>query len=185
MRTEKDSYLKGYSVNWYQEQLVAAAQDIERDRLLRHRQVVKAEDMPWEDSPHGRMKHLIHPKMDYPVRTINLYLMVLPPGGRSGKHRHMAEELLYIIDGSGYDMHWDPDVEISDRYYWRNKTESARYEWAKGDYVYIPPMVAHQHFNAQANGEARFLACSNRVYGFVGYPEVEQIENAPEYRGHK
>lgn len=177
---EEERYELGYSARFYQEELLEAAALKEKGKWLRRLQVIKAQDMAWEDSPHGRIKHLIHEKMNYPVSTVNLYMMVLPPGGRSGKHRHMAEELLYIITGDGYDMHWDADVEITDRYYWRNKKEGVKYEWKSGDYVYIPPMTAHQHFNASKDKEARFLAARNRIYKHLGYPDMEQLEEAPK-----
>ncbi|MFQ5825854.1 MAG: hypothetical protein ACE5IA_00725 [Dehalococcoidia bacterium] len=180
--TEKDRYELGGSTRFYEEALLEAAQEMERIKRLRKRQVIKAEDMAWESSRHGRIKHLINEKMGYPVRAVDLYLMVLPPGGRSGKHRHMAEEVLYILEGLGYDMHWDPDVEISDKYYWRLREEGVKYEWEKGDLVYIPPMVAHQHFNADPQNRARLLAASHRGYRFLGYPELEQLEDAPDYK---
>ncbi len=180
--TEKDRYELGGSVGFYEEGLREAAQEIKRLEGLRRRQVVKAQDMGWESSRHGRIKHLINEKMDYPVRSLDLYLMVLPPGGRSGKHRHMAEEMLYILEGQGYDMHWDPNLEISDKYYWRLGEKGVKYEWETEDVVYIPPMVAHQHFNTDPGDPARFLAASHRGYRFLGYPELEQLEDAPDYR---
>jgi quercetin dioxygenase-like cupin family protein len=165
--------------------LLEAAQERARLNLLRRRHVVKAQDMPWENSRHGRIKHLINEKMDYPVKAVNMYMMVLPPGGRSGKHRHMAEEILYILEGSGYDLHWDPIVEIEVKYSWGISQESKRWEWTEGDFLYIPPMVAHQHFNLDSRNQARFLAASNRAYKYLGYPDYEQLEDAPGYTPQK
>ncbi len=181
--TEKDRYLLGYSANLYEQQLLDAAQAKEKNSLLRKKQVIKAQDLPWENSRHGRMKHLVNERIPSPVKAVDMYLMVLPPGGSSGKHRHMAEELLYILEGKGHDMHWDPDVEITDKYYWRNKADAARYDWTEGDFVYIPPMVAHKHFNDDPASPARFVAATNRVPKFLGYPELEQLEDAPDYKG--
>ncbi len=180
--TEKDRYELGYNADLYELALQEAAQEQEKNRLLRRRQVVKATDMPWENSRHGRIKHLINSHMPYPVRTIDVYLMALPPGGRSGKHRHMAEEVIYILEGQGYDMHWDPIVDIDVKYTWGISKESKRFDWEQTDFVYIPPMVVHQHFNASKRAEARFVAASHRAYKFMGYPELEQLENAPDYK---
>ncbi len=180
--SEKKRYKLGYSANLYEQALLEAAQAKEKNDLLRKRQVIKAQDMPWEDSRHGRMKHLVNEKTDCPIKAVNMYLMVLPPGGSSGKHRHMSEELLYIVEGKGHDTHWDPEVEITDKYYWQNKKKGVKYQWEGGDFVYIPPMVAHKHFNDDPKKPARFLAASNRVPKFLGYPQLEQLEDAADYK---
>ena len=85
------------------------------------------------------------------------------------------------LEGAGYDLHWDLDVEISDKYYWRNTELPVKYEWEQGDSVYIPPMTAHQHFNKEGERKSRFLAASHRAYKYlVGYPGLEQPENVTE-----
>ncbi|MFC1962476.1 cupin domain-containing protein [Chloroflexota bacterium] len=183
--TEQDRYQLGDTAMHYEELLLEAAQEKARLKALRRRQVVKAQDMPWENSRHGRIKHVINEKMDYPVSAVNIYMMVLPPGGRSGKHRHMAEELCYILEGKGYDLHWDPLVEIEVTYNWGISKEASRWEWAQGDFVYIPPMVAHQHFNSDPLKQARFLVASNRAFKNLGFPDYEQLEDAPDYKPQK
>ena len=35
------------------------------------------------------------------MKLFESYLMELPPGGRSGKHRHMGDEAHFIISGNG------------------------------------------------------------------------------------
>ncbi len=176
---EEERYKLGYSDIFYELDLEEAAHLHEKGEALRRRHVIKAEDMPWEKSRHGLIKHMVNERMGYPIQSVDMYMLVLPPGGRSGKHRHMAEELLYILEGRGYDMHWDPEVEISDRYYFRNKAEGVRYDWERGDFVYIPPMVAHQHFNGDSKNQIRLLAAMNRIYKKLGFAEMEQLEDAP------
>ncbi|MBI4329812.1 MAG: hypothetical protein HY673_00855 [Chloroflexi bacterium] len=181
--TERDRYRLGYSAQIYEELLLAAKQEQEKIRLARRQQVIKAEDAPWENSRHGRIKHFLNDNMNCPIRDLNLYMLLLPPGARSGKHRHMSEEILFILEGQGYDIHWDPDLELTDKPYWHIKENGARYEWAEGDFVYIPPMTAHQHFNASTSQQVRLMAASQRLYGFLGFPGLEQLEDAPEYSG--
>lgn len=55
-------------------------------------------------------------QMNVRVNSVDLYMQELPPGSRSGKHRHMADEVLYALEGSGYDLHWDVDLELGVRY---------------------------------------------------------------------
>lgn len=181
--TERDRYQLGYSAQFYEDMLIEAKAFEEKEKLLRRRQIIKAQDMPWENSRHGRMKHLINERMDYSVNTVNLYLLeLLPADGRSGKHRHMAEEIIYVLEGQGYDMHWDPEVEITDKYYWRNKETGVKYEWEEGDFIYVPPMTAHQHFNGSKTGLVRLLSATPRIYKHLGYPHLEQMEDAPGFK---
>src|ERR1700675_1468723 len=53
--------------------------------------VVSAEDMPWEKSADGLIKHLVHHKMNTRERCVEAYMQFLKPGERSGKPRHMWE----------------------------------------------------------------------------------------------
>jgi hypothetical protein len=42
-------------------------------------------------------------------------------------------------------------------------------------------MVVHQHFNGDGKEIARFLGATHRAYKFLGYPELEQLEDAPDF----
>jgi uncharacterized RmlC-like cupin family protein len=115
------------------------------------------------------------------METVDAYMQIIPPGSRSGKHRHLAEECLYVVEGRGYDLHQDCDVEITDTYAWKPQSEIKRFEWEAGDVIYIPPCTIHQHFNADAARPARLISCINRIYKNSGLNDLEQIEDAPEY----
>ncbi len=127
------------------------------------------------------MKHLLNAQMNTRMETVDAYMQVIPPASCSGKHRHLAEECLYVVEGRGYDLHQDCDVEITDTYRWLPQAEIKRYEWEAGDVIYIPPSVIHQHFNADPAHPARLISCINRIYKNSGLNDLEQIEDAPEY----
>ena len=99
-------------------------------------------------SRQGLLKHLLNEAMNTRMETVDAYMQIIPPGSRSGKHRQLAEECLYVLEGRGYDLHQDCDVEITDTYHWKPQAEVKRYEWEAGDVIYIPPNTIHQHFNA-------------------------------------
>ena len=88
-------------------------------------------------SRQGLLKHLINEGMNTRMETVDAYMLIIPPGSRSGKHRHLAEECLYVLEGHGYDLHQDCDVEITDTYHWKPQAEVKRYEWEAGDVIYI------------------------------------------------
>ena len=151
-------------------------------RNARRKKIVKPEDMPWEMARQGLLKHLLNEAMNTRMETVDAYMQIIPPGSRSGKHRHLAEECLYVVEGRGYDLHQDCDVEITDTYHWTAQAEIKRYEWEAGDVIYIPPNTIHQHFNASADRPVRLISAINRIFRACGLNDLEQLEDAPEYR---
>jgi len=150
-------------------------------RNAKRKKVVTPEDMPWEMSRQGLLKHLINEEMNTRMETVDAYMQIIPPGSRSGKHRHLAEECLYVLEGRGYDLHQDCDVEITDVYFWKPQDEVQRFEWEAGDVIYVPPNTIHQHFNADPDRPVRLISITNRIFKQTGLNDLEQLEDAPEY----
>ena len=150
-------------------------------RNAKRKKVVHPEEMPWEMSRQGLLKHILNEQMNTRMETVDAYMQIIPPGSRSGKHRHLAEECLYVLEGRGYDLHQDCDVEITDTYQWKPQAEVKRYEWEAGDVIYIPPNTIHQHFNADPDRPVRLISAINRVYKNSGLNDLTQLEDAHEY----
>lgn len=165
--------------NFYQDLLDDAMLKPQKD--AERKKIVKPNEMPWEMAHQGLLKHLINEQMNTRMETVDAYMQIIPPGSRSGKHRHLAEECLYVLEGEGYDLHQDCDVEITDTYHWKAQDEVQRFEWKAGDVIYIPPNTIHQHFNANPEKPARLISAINRIYKYSGLNDLEQIEDAPEY----
>ena len=151
------------------------------ERNAGRRKILHPEDMPWEMSRQGLLKHLLNDDMNTRMETVDAYMQIIPPGSRSGKHRHLAEECLYVVEGRGYDLHQDCDVEITDTYHWKPQDEVQRFEWEAGDVIYVPPNTIHQHFNADPERPARLISAINRIFKHSGLNDLEQLEDAPEY----
>ncbi len=164
----------------YQNLLDDAANAPERNS--KRKKVVTPDEMPWEMARQGVLKHLINDQMNTRMETVDAYMQIIPPGSRSGKHRHLAEECLYVLEGKGYDLHQDCDIEIVDVYTWKPQDEVKRFEWEAGDIIYIPPNTIHQHFNADPDRPARLISSINRIFKYCGLNDLEQIEDAPEYK---
>jgi len=150
-------------------------------RNAKRKKVLRPEDMPWEMARQGLLKHLLNEAMNTRMETVDAYMQIIPPGSRSGKHRHLAEECLYVVEGRGYDLHQDCDVEITDTYHWAPQAEVKRYVWEAGDVIYIPPNTIHQHFNASGDRPVRVISAINRIFKASGLNDLEQLEDAPEY----
>lgn len=187
-KKEKDKWDKGTKeAAYYQEYL----DESERNPLSQHgdgplNKVVKPEEMPWEETPQGVIKHVINEKMseglDIPVGGTDIYIQEIPPNEKSGKHRHMSEELVYIIEGEGYDLHWDPKAVIREEYDWEWPEDPQKFEYVEDDIVYVPPNTAHQHCNT-SDEPLRILCCQARVYTQLGMgmKDLEQLEPAPDF----
>jgi quercetin dioxygenase-like cupin family protein len=179
---EYQKWLQGdVTGKYYDELLDEARTKPERDAA--RPKVVKAADMPWENSPHGLLKHIVNEGMNTRAETVDAYMQIIPPGGHSGKHRQLAEQAFYVIEGYGYDIHMDCDLEIAGgvKYSWKPDGDEKRFDWEAGDMVYIPPNTISQHFNSDPQKPARIAVITNRVYRKSGLNDLEQIENAPEY----
>lgn len=177
---EKKAWRQGNARgNFYQDLLEDAVQKPARD--AERKKIVKPKDMPWEMSRQGLLKHILNDQMNTRMETVDAYMMVIPPGSRSGKHRHLAEECLYVLEGNGYDLHQDCEVEITDTYHWKPQDTVKRFEWQDGDVIYIPPNTIHQHFNASPDKPTRLISAINRIYKHCGLNDLEQMEDAPEY----
>lgn len=179
--SEAKAWLQGSAQqNLYQELLDDAAQMPARN--ARRKKIVRPADMPWEMSRQGLLKHLLNQGMNTRMETVDAYMQIIPPGSRSGKHRQLAEECVYVLEGRGYDLHQDCDVEITDTYHWTPQDEVKRYEWEAGDVIYIPPNTIQQHFNASPDRPVRLISAINRIFRASGLNDLEQLEDAPEYR---
>jgi quercetin dioxygenase-like cupin family protein len=137
--------------------------------------VVRAEDMAWEDSPQGRLKHVINDHMGTREFALDMYLQVIEPGEHSGKHRHFSEEVIYVLEGDGYDLHWDPQFDLDVQYRWSWAEEPKRFEWAADDFIFIPPYVTHQHV-AGPTSRVRLISATARVVKALGFDGLEQVE---------
>lgn len=183
---EYGAWLQGEQTGtYYRDLLDDAAEKPQRD--AQRRKIVKAAELPWENSPHGLLKHIVNESMNTRAETVDAYMQIIPPGSRSGKHRQLAEQAFYVLEGRGYDIHVDCDLDIpgGEKYTWLPQDEEKRFDWEAGDLVYIPPNTISQHFNASPHGAARIVVITNRIYKQSGLNDLQQLENAPEYDPHE
>lgn len=128
--------------------------------------VVKGRDCPWENTRMGKIKYLISPYRPSPLLVYDCFIQEIPPGGKSGVHRHISEEAHQILDGKGYDIQ-----------------DGKRHDWETNDIVFIPINTVHQHVNADPKRTATFVAFQSRLYKYFGHGGFEHIEDAPGYKG--
>ncbi len=140
--------------------------------------VVKWDQMPMERSPDGLIKHIIHEGMNTKECCLDIYMQFIDPGKASGKHRHLSEEVFFVVEGEGYDLHWDVKFDCNTEMEFSWEDEPKKFEWKQGDFVYIPPYCAHKHFNSSQTEEARIIVINSRIIKAMGFNWHEQLERA-------
>jgi oxalate decarboxylase/phosphoglucose isomerase-like protein (cupin superfamily) len=96
----------------------------------------------------------------------------------------MADEVAYVISGSGESLQWEVESEIADRYYARVAKEPTRWEFKADETVYVPQNHQHRYVNT-GDEPLRLLIVQNRLIKFLGYDKVAYLEDAPEFSGGK
>ena len=81
------------------------------------------------------------------LHQVDATLIEIPPGGKLPAHRHLAEEIIYIVSGGGHTNMW---VGTED--------STHRYDWDAGDLLSPSLNTWHQHFNSSVDVAARYLS---------------------------
>jgi cupin superfamily acireductone dioxygenase involved in methionine salvage len=80
---------------------------------------------------------------------LGIFLIDLPPGGKSEPQMHLIEEVVYVLEGHG-----STTLKTQD-----GKTHS--FEWGKGSLFALPLNAAYQHFNGSGQERARLSSTNN------------------------
>ena len=133
----------------------------EEERRRAGRVHVRGDELVFEPTRIGRIAPAIEPATGFHVQTIGTLFAEIPPGKKSGAHRHSYEETEYVISGNGYTI-----------------VEDQRIDWKEGDTLCIPVFSWHQHFN-RGKQTARLMVHHNRPYmQNMGFLMVEHGEDA-------
>lgn len=166
---------QGPEVSFYNDALKAS--QAFRKEYPERLNVVKHDQMPMERSADGLIKHVINGAMDTKECCIDIYMQFIAAGKATGTSRHLSEEIAFVIEGSGYDEHFDVHFECKETFEWSWDTTPKRYDWGPGDFLYVPPYVAHKRFNT-SDIEARVIVCNSRVMKAIGLDWFDQLEPA-------
>jgi quercetin dioxygenase-like cupin family protein len=95
------------------------------------------------------------------------YVVEIPPGGALHPERHLFEEIIYVLSGTGLTQVWQPNEEPH------------TFEWAAGALFAIPLNACHRHFNASGTEPARLLAATTAPRQLNQYHNEEFIFDNP------
>ncbi|HEX4790420.1 MAG TPA: cupin domain-containing protein, partial [Actinospica sp.] len=128
----------------------------------KRRKVVKPSTTPWQLTRLGKVRTLSAPGDDVRTFSVDAFVLEIPAGSRSGRRWHMADEVLYVLEGSGYSLHWEVEAEIAEKYHARIAKEPTRHEFKAGDTIYVPHNTVAQHFAADGR-PLSLLSGQNRL----------------------
>ena len=145
------------------------------------KKVVKKNDTKWETTRDGRVRVISSPqRSDVRTTSVDVYEQELVPGARSAKHWHMADEVAYVLAGSGESEQWDVEAEIGERYQARIAIRPSRWHFSAGDLVYVPQNTVHR-YSSDGSGPLRLLVAQNRLFKLLGYDSIVYLEDAREF----
>ncbi len=174
--TERRRARSGVSADFYAQALEASREF--RSEYRKRTRVVKSQDMPMERTADGLIKHIVNEGMNTAECCIDVYMQFIPANGATGTSRHLSEEVAFVIEGRGYDLHYDVSFKCEDEFIWEWDTTPRKFEWGPGDYIYIPPYCAHKRFNVEPENEARVVVINNRMLKPMGFHWFDQLEPA-------
>jgi len=140
--------------------------------------LVKSDEMPMERTADGLIKHIVNAGMNTAECCIDIYMQFIAANGATGTSRHLSEEVAFVIEGSGHDLHYDVSFKCEEEFIWEWETTPKRFDWGPGDYIYIPPYCAHKRFNDDAENEARVVVINSRILKAIGFDWFDQLEPA-------
>src|SRR5262245_40822267 len=84
------------------------------------------------------------------LHQMEAVLVELPPGGKLAAHKHLYEEMVYVVSGKGYTEMWLPGT-----------TAKKRYDWKESDVISPSLNAWHETTNSSTTEPARLLVMNS------------------------
>ena len=97
------------------------------------------------------------------LHQMDAVLVELAPGGKLAPHKHLAEEMMYVVSGKGSSTMWMP-----------GSTAKKRYDWSESDVVSPSLNAWHDYVNSSSTEPARILVMTStplsiRMFGSAAF----------------
>jgi mannose-6-phosphate isomerase-like protein (cupin superfamily) len=123
-----DDVLEG-GAELYRQQVTFAGEEEARRR--ESRVLVKAGELEFGPTAIGNMAYVVDSRVGFHSKALATVVGEVEPGGHSGSHRHLYDEIDHVLEGSGQCIIDDITFEVK-----------------KGDTLAIPVFSWHQYFNS-------------------------------------
>jgi gentisate 1,2-dioxygenase len=137
--------------------------DEQLKRLQSFPRVIKAKDQKWKKAGWLWQRPIVEPHL-VPTQTIYMHMEQIKPGGHSSLHGHMNEAFLFVLDGTGHDIH-----------------DGVRYDWQAGDAMIVHNACVHRHYNDDPEKPARILVIKSKpMFMYMNLLFQGHVEHAPD-----
>lgn len=135
------------------------------------KKIIKPEDNAWVYTDNDRFTKTIASPETANLRLygVDAYMQKIEAKKSTAPHWHMADEIIYVLHGSGKSLHWEVEAEIKDQYEAYIAKTPTMWHIEKGDFLYIPTNTAHQHINTSTTENLIMLSWQNRAFKLMGY----------------
>jgi len=100
---------------------------------------------------------------------MSIFVIDLPPGGRTTPQRHLYEEVIYVLEGQG-----STTIEVDG--------ESHTFEWGRNSLFALPLNARYRHFNGSGRERARLVSANSLTIMLNIFHEPAFIfDNAAEF----
>jgi gentisate 1,2-dioxygenase len=107
--------------------------------------LVKQSELVFEPTAMGSVAYVVDPRIGFQSKALGVVMAEIPPGKRSGAHRHFYDEIDLVVGGRG-------KIIVADK----------EYEFDTLDVLSIPVFQWHQYFNTGAE-PLRIVAINTRL----------------------
>jgi len=146
--------------------------------VLSRKKVIGEADAAWRDTELGRIRTLCSPEQtDARMFSVDVDEILIAPNSHSGKYWKMADEVLFVLEGSGYALMWEVAADIDEKYHARIAKTPSRHDIGGEDTLYIPQNHVCQLFSGDGT-PLRLLSAQNRIFKHLGYDKVHLFEAA-------
>ncbi len=140
-------------------------------KRLKGKVIIKGSEVPWEQSRQGLTRTYINEENWDQIATPDWEIFIQRILKHSGCHVHQGGLCIYVLAGKGYTV-----------------VDGARYDWEKDDLIILPIKpggVQHQHFNADDNAPAQWMAFRYETMLDQVCVGISQVATHPDWAGPK
>ena len=164
------------SADFYSQALEASKEF--RKEYVTRKNIVKSDEMPMERSADGLIKHIIREEMNTKECCLDLYMQFIESGRATGTSRHLSEEVAFIIEGEGYDHHFDVNFHCADEFVWEWETTPKDIRVEGRRFCLYTPILLLTSASIPQEIEARIVVMNSRMPRLMGFDWFDQLEPA-------
>ncbi|MBM2812679.1 MAG: hypothetical protein HW416_3438 [Chloroflexi bacterium] len=139
-----------------------------RERAQNGKVLIRGDELPWEQNRNSRSKFYFHrQKPDTALMNVTMFVQDIQT--HSGEHRHQGGVVIYVLEGEGW-----------------TTVDGVEHHWKQGDLLLLPIKpdgVSHQHFNANPEKPAKWLAFLFDPFREYLAEELVQVTPHPDWHG--